>query len=259
MRDERQPANHTYVGPVPSSAPEIPILTLLRDRGSTIRRVRFRNNRSVLLSVSRDGRTLNCHACFREAPPRIVEAIADAVAAPRTSLRRRDALKRLRDWEGTLKGLGQARRSKAPRRRPVDTPETTPLRTLFRKLNREKFGGRLPDIPLRLSRRMTRSLGTVRYRGQGENGAGSGGHGTSPSSVNDSGGRIVEEIAISTDLLRPSNLWLLEDTMLHEMAHAEAWIRHGHRGHGRIWKAIARRVGCRPNAVNDVRVIAGRR
>jgi hypothetical protein len=253
MLHERQPAIGTYVGPVPIKAPGAPILTLLRARGSTIRRIRFRNNRTVLLSVSRDGRTLNCHACFRDAPPRIVEAIADAVGTPRASSRRQDGLTTLRRWDGTREGLEQARRFKAPRPRRVDTPETMPLRALFQRLNREKFGGCLPDIPMRLSRRMARSLGSVRYGGDGIDKAGPEGGGTGPNRGGEPIRRGVEEIAVSAHLLRSSNRWLLEDTMLHEMAHAEAWIRHGHRGHGQIWKAIARRVGCRPNAVNDVR------
>lgn len=244
---------------MPSKAPEIGILTQLRANGSTIRQVRFRDNRVVLLSVSRDGRTLNCHACFREAPPGIVEAIADAVTAPRAAFGRREALRRLREWEGTRAGLERARGLKAPRNQRVNTPETAPLRSLFLQLNLEKFGGRLPEIPLRLSRRMTRSLGTVRYSGVREgNGADPAAGERAGSTLQDTAVRSVKEIAISADLLGPSKRSLLEDTMLHEMAHAEAWIRHGHRGHGRVWKTIARRVGCRPYAVNDVRV-TGRR
>ena len=196
----------------------------------------------MLVSVSKDGRTLNCHACYRDAPPEIVSAIVTVVTVRRNGGSRRAALRTLREWEGTRRGLARARRRKAPRRPGVDGPGTGAIRALFRALNREKFGGRLPEIPLRVSRRMTRSLGTIRY-GPGE-------RSTDP-------GRSVQEIAISADLLRDENRATLEDTLLHEMAHAEAWLLHGHRGHGRVWRRIARRVGCRPRAVNDVRV-AGR-
>lgn len=214
----------------------------------------------MLLSVSADGATLNSHACFRHATPAIVDAVVTVVTRGRGQARRR-ALRTLRDWEGTREGIGRARRRKEPRRPRVDGQETAPLRELYQRLNRDQFDGWLPEIPLRLSRRMTRTLGTVRYGGGGVAASGGPGgrarrearaHGKAPN------GRTVTEIAISADLLRPSNRSLLEDTMLHEMAHAEAWLRHGHRGHGRAWKAIARRVGCRPRAVNDVRV-AGRR
>lgn len=225
-----------YVEPVPTESPADPILAALRSRGAAITRVRYRENRSVLLSVSRDGTTLNGHACFRDAPPRIVDAVVRVVTAPRDTADRRAALRTLREWDGTRRGLARARRA-TPRRRPaVDGPGTGPLRSLFRRLNRRRFGGRLPAIPLRISRRMTRSLGTIRYGLDG----------------------VVEEIAISAALLRPANRAALVDTMLHEMAHAEAWLRHGHRGHGRAWKAIARRVGCRPRAVTDIRVAGPR-
>ncbi|NIP78304.1 MAG: hypothetical protein GWM90_03535, partial [Gemmatimonadetes bacterium] len=80
-------------------------------------------------------------------------------------------------------------------------------------------------MPLRVSRRMTRSLGTIRY-GRGTD-AGEGAAGRVGA------GRTVAEIAISAQLLEPGNRAVLEDTLLHEMAHAEAWLLHGHRGHGR--------------------------
>ncbi|HSH46795.1 MAG TPA: SprT family zinc-dependent metalloprotease, partial [Longimicrobiales bacterium] len=174
-------------------------------------------NRTVLLSISRDGRTLNSHACFRDAPQPVVDAVAIYLTSRRGSTAGRRALEHLRSWEGTRRGLADARRQR-PARRLVrhDGPETAPLRGLFDAFNRERFGGALPRIPLRVSHRMRRTLGSARYGGEG----------------------VVEEIAICADLLLPGNREVLEDTMLHEMAHAEAWIRHGHRGHGKVWKTI---------------------
>lgn len=216
-----------------------PILVALRARRSRIRSVRYRLNRSVLLSVSRDGRTLNSHACFRHAPPDIADAIARFLAARRGSATARQALERIRSWEGTGRGLEHARRKRPAVTGPAsDGPETAPLRALFDRLNRERFDARLPAVPLRVSHRMTRSLGTIRY-GPDAYVAVAGGTGAP---------RMVIEIAISADLLIPRNRASLEDTMLHEMAHAEAWLRHGHRGHGPAWRRIARRVGCTPRA-----------
>lgn len=233
-----------------------PLLAALRTHRSSIRRVRYRTNRTVLLSVSRDGRTLNSHACFQHAPPEIAEAVARFLTARRGSAAARQALERLRNWEGTRRGLETARRERPPTSRPTtDGPDTAPLRALFDRLNRQRFGNRLPDIPLRVSRRMTRSLGTIRYaldegpaaprNGASSNGGEAGrprppGEGAKP--------RSVAEIAISADLLLPRNRAALEDTMLHEMAHAEAWLHHGHRGHGTPWRRVALRVGCVPRA-----------
>lgn len=103
------------------------------------------------------------------------------------------------------------------------------VRALFERYNRERFAGRLPPIPLRVSGRMTRSLGTISYEVEAH-------------------GRGVRGIAISDDLLLAGNEEFLVDTLLHEMAHAEAWLDHGHRGHGAVWRRIAERVGCSPRA-----------
>jgi hypothetical protein len=221
-----------------------PLLSTLRAHGSGIRTIRYRVNRAVLLSVSRDGRTLNSHACFRLAPPEVAEAVAVFLTAPRGSARAARALDRLRSWEGTRRGLETARKARPRRARtPTNGPDVEPLRRLFDDFNHGRFGGSLPDLPLRVSRRMTRTLGTVRYSPEGDG----------------EGPREVVEIAISADLLLPANRAILEDTMLHEMAHAEAWIRHGHRGHGPVWRRIAERVGCAPRATCRTPIARGSR
>jgi hypothetical protein len=118
--------------------------------------------------------------------------------------------------------------------------QRTFLRTLYTRMNAERFGGDLPrDVSLRLSSRMKRRFGHVQY---GRN-----------------GGRTVEEIALNVDLLLPGNERHLLDTLLHEMAHVEAWLVHGHREHGPVWRAIARRVDCEPRACSRVRIRRRRR
>lgn len=212
------------------------VLEALRAAGSRIRAVRYRTNRSVLLSVSEDGLTLNTHVCFREAPRHVLDAVALFLRARRGSPEQARALDVIRGWEGASRGIEMARRVKARRSPPSSERRAgAQLRPLFERFNGERFGGQLPDIPLRVSRRMTRTLGTIAYATEGE-------------------ARVVREIAISADLLRPANAAQLADTLLHEMAHAEAWIRHGHRGHGKVWRAIAARVGCRPRALARTRI-----
>jgi len=212
-----------------------PILAALRARNSSVLRVRYRRNRTVLLSISRDGTTLNSHECFRGAPRGIVDAIVTFVTVPRRAAEYRRALSAIQEWEGAARGLEQARRTRPQRRVRAGGPDAEPLRILFDRYNAAHFGGRLPRIPLRLSRRMTRALGTISY-GEAE------------------GSRIVRDIAISADLLMAGNEEVLRDTLLHEMAHAEAWLRHGHRGHGKVWRRTAERVGCAPTALTRVPV-----
>jgi hypothetical protein len=216
-----------------------PVLAALRQAGSRIRRVRYRLNRSVLLSVSRDGGTLNSHECFREAPAPVVDAIVTFVCAPRRSAEHRRALGVIQGWEGAGRGLAEGRRVR-PRRASGRGTEEALLRPLFDRLNGDCFLGELPAIPLRLSRRMSRTLGTIAY-GTGEQ------------------GRTVLEIALCADLLLPANAPVLVNTLLHEMAHAEAWLLHGHRGHGAVWRRIAERVGCEPRALARSRVARRRR
>ena len=38
----------------------------------------------------------------------------------------------------------------------------------------------------------------------------------------------------------------LKDTILHEIAHALAWKRYNHRGHGAPWKRVCREIGAKP-------------
>lgn len=40
----------------------------------------------------------------------------------------------------------------------------------------------------------------------------------------------------------------IRDTILHEIAHALAWVRHGERNHGPKWKQICREIGATPRA-----------
>jgi hypothetical protein len=223
------------------AAPADPVLSALIALGAPIRKVHYRRNRSVLLSLSRDGTTLNSHECFRDAPGPVIEAIAVFLRSPRGSARHRTALASIREWEGTRTGVERARRQRPPRRPPPGpSQELERLRSLYDRYNGTRFGSLLPPVPLRVSRRMTRSLGTIGY---GER----------------AGVRRVREIAIAADLLLAGNERLLEDTLLHEMAHAEAWLLHGHRGHGRHWRRIAARVGCVPRAISEVRVLRRRR
>src|SRR5690606_33180444 len=71
--------------------------------------------------------------------------------------------------------------------------------------------------------------------------------------------RAVLEIALNVDLMLRANDEHRLDTLLHEMAHAEAYLLYGERGHGPRWRRIARRVGCEPRACSAVRIARRRR
>ena len=217
------------------------MLRELRTRGvSDVRKVRFKANRSRLISLSADRTSLNLHDCFRSAPADVLDAVATFARSLRDSPGYRRAIERMRAWHGAQvegsetddHGVGPCCATAAQRHF---------LAGLYRQLNHSHFGGNLPDLlSVRLSDRMSRRLGHVSYStGRGE--------------------RAVLEIALNVDLMLDGNEHALVDTLLHEMAHAEAWLMHAHRGHGGVWRGIARRVGCEARACSDMHIRRRRR
>jgi hypothetical protein len=195
-------------------------------RGVRLVRVRLRENRTRLLGFGRERGTLNLHAALAEATPEVLDAVA-AFCVSRFRRRRARAAAAIREF------VAAARPHPAPpsrRARCAGTPaERERLLALYRSLNRERFADRLPaEVSVRISGRMRTRLGHFVPR------------------TLDDGSRVAGEIAISRVLLRVASEAELVETMLHEMAHADAWIFHGSRGHDRLWRDCARRAGCPP-------------
>lgn len=226
---------------MPEYTPETFLDALRARRVRYLRRVRFKDNRYTLLSVSRDRSTLHAHRCYRHAPEDVLNAIATFLTVRRSAPEYRQALARIRSWP-TVRTRSTGRSTfgkRPPRRREVPRPGPcagTPaqrqfLWRVYARLNQSHFGGRLPvDVPLRLSSRMTRRFGQVSYY------------------EHPCGVRVVIDLAINLDLMLEGNEAELYDTLLHEMAHIEAWLLHGDAGHGPVWRSIAERVGCEPAA-----------
>lgn len=216
----------------------------IHDRGGgRLARVRFRDSRSTVWSLTRRGTVLNLHDVFRAAPPDLLDAFALlAEEGGVGSARARAAAERIRSWPPLHSALRSSRERHATRRRNGSRAtnccgsreQRHYLRALYRYFNVTRFGGSLPDdIPLRLSRRMRSALGHMRP-GQSTG-----------------GDRYVAEIALNVDLLLGGNGAERIDTLLHEMAHAADYLESGNRGHGPSWRRWARRVGCRPTTLYD--------
>lgn len=212
----------------------------MHERGAfAVRRVRFKPNRSRMISLSGDRRSLNVHECFRAASSDVLDAVATFIRAPARSAEYRGAVQRMRAWwDGQVRfehhGASNGLR---PRACCATREQREFLARTYARLNATRFGGFLPDgIPIRLSNRMSRRFGHVYY------GAGLDGR------------RLIEEIALNVDLMIEGNEMHLLDTLLHEMAHAEAWLVHGHREHGAAWRTVALRVGCEARACSAVRI-----
>ncbi|MEO5511509.1 MAG: SprT family zinc-dependent metalloprotease [Longimicrobiales bacterium] len=208
----------------------------LRSRGVTdVQKVRFKANRSRLISLSADRTSLNLHDCFRSAPSDVLDAVGTFARSLRDSPAYRRAIERMRTWH-VAQVEGSEQDEPVVGRCSATAEQRHFLAGLYRHLNHTHFESRLPDlIPVRLSDRMSRRLGHVSY-------------------TTTHGERAVLEIALNVDLMLDGNERALEDTLLHEMAHAEAWLLHAHRGHGGVWRAIARRVGCEARACSDMHI-----
>jgi hypothetical protein len=206
-----------------------------------LKAVAFRPNRSTIWSLTRRGTVLNLHEGYRDAPARIVRAFAAIAKGPgRRSRSYREATREVREWPGIEVALRRVAARRASTRgappRPAIPPcsgtavERESLRRLYDHLNETRFDGLLPaDLPLRLSARMQTRMGHMLPGGAASQ-------------------RRVVEIALNRDLMARGNGAQRMDTLLHEMAHAAAYLYEGDAGHGPAWRRWARRVGCDPRA-----------
>jgi hypothetical protein len=105
------------------------------------------------------------------------------------------------------------------------------LRRAHEGLNRERFGGTLETIPIRVSRRMKSRLGHYTHR--------------------DPGG-APSEIAISRRHIRRHGWAEAIDTLIHEMVHQWQDDSGLPVDHGRVFRAKANSVGISPRARRDV-------
>jgi hypothetical protein len=204
----------------------------------------WRVNASRLVSLSRDGRRLYLNEALRHAPRGVLEAAAGFAAAALSGRRDPQAVEAIRRWSrgaGRRHLLEVARRARRPRGRRMrrrttvrrcggTTEQGALLHSLYVALNRDRFGGLLPGtLPLVWSYRMTSTLGNCRM-------------------LRTAAGRRVIDIGMNPSLLLAGNEAQLRDTLVHEMAHAAAWITRGDGGHGSAWKEIAVAAGCDPRS-----------
>jgi len=197
-------------------------------------------------SLTQGGVVLNLHLAYRNAPREVLDHFSTIAREDhRGTMAYRNAAASVRGWEGLQPEMDRIRREhrsqrrSASRRRP-GPPGSGPccategqreyLRRIYRYLNQERFGGRLPvDVTLRLSNRMKTRIGQMvpGFR---------------------DGVRQVVEIALNVDLMLEGNGRERIDTLVHEMAHAAAWLFSGGVDHGPTWRRWARHAGCMETA-----------
>ncbi|MFN2604193.1 MAG: SprT-like domain-containing protein [Gemmatimonadaceae bacterium] len=166
------------------------------------------------------------HRGYLDAPEETLRAIVVFVQAKRRSLRNA-ARRELLVYELPATGL----RRPVERVRPEDARMAERLRRAHSTLNRERFGGALSEIPIRVSRRMRSRLGHYTHRDK--TGAGA-------------------EIVISRRHIRRHGWSEAIETLLHEMVHQWQDETGLSVDHGRQFRAKARAVGITPTARRDV-------
>jgi SprT-like family len=182
-----------------------------------------------MLSLNR--RVLRVHRGYAHAPDRVLEAIVRFLNRRVPRALRRAAEREFLQFPVEEHAPTPAGHGRRERPRPGDVLLLHRLETLHRQLNREHFGGRLAEIPIRLSAQMRRRLGEL--------------------SVDIRTGRPIE-LSLSRQHIARHSWAEVEHTLLHEMVHqwqAETGVR---TDHGRVFRQKAREVGVLPAAQRRV-------
>lgn len=181
-----------------------------------VRSLSLTRNRSVMVSVS-DG-ALRVHRVFLDAPEQVHRAIVRFLVSPR----RAERLAARRVLVSVPLGDDEQPAPRAPERtHPDDEKAAGMLAEWHGRYNRERFGGTLRRVEVRVSRRMRARLGHYAPAQHGR----------------------AAEIAVSRRHLRRHGVAEALVTLLHEMVHQ--WQdEQGHPlGHDRRFREKARAVG----------------
>jgi hypothetical protein len=202
-----------------------------------LRGVRVTDNRSVMVSLSSRG-MLSIHRGYAKAPDRVLKAVVRFLKSGTRGAMRRAAEHEILSFktEEHAEGPPLRRRSVDPAR-PGDLYKLVRLRRLYADYNEQHFGGALPELPVRLSGRMSARLGQLSLR-----------HGS---------GRPYE-LTISRRHIDRHGWEEAAHTLLHELVHL--WQHEtGHDvDHGPLFRRKAEAVGVVPSARRTVRAPRGR-
>jgi hypothetical protein len=217
--------------PAPPRAPgersEHEVLAVLRTHGATYRRVVFTRNRRVMISVAGDRATLRMNVAFAAADDGVLAAVAHLYTAGSRGAKKTKAKEAVRRF---IQGIPPHPAPPRPRRRrehPADRPHLERMQAEFDRANRLYFAGRLPRVPIHLSRNMMRRNGHFSSR--------------------------PLEIVISWRLCVHGEEGQAEETMRHEMIHLWQYIEGAAVDHGPAFRRMAHRLDVHPRATRPVR------
>jgi hypothetical protein len=190
-------------------------------------RVRLTTNRTVVVSYS--GGELRIHNSFLGANEDVWKAIITFVHG-RTRVARREARRTILEFPVAPSAEPPRRRRRPERTNPADQSIIRELSSWHTAYNKERFGGTLRSVPIRISRRMKSRLGHYSPASEG----------------------YEPEIVLSRRHIRRDGWEEALHTLLHEMVHQWQDEQGLAVDHGTSFRAKARAVGITPLACRAV-------
>jgi len=190
-------------------------------------RVRLTTNRTVVVSYS--GGELRIHNSFLGANEDVWGAIITFVHG-RNRLARREARRMILEFPVARSAEPPRRRRRPERTNPADVPIIRELSHWHTAYNKERFGGTLRSVSIRISRRMKSRLGHYSPASEG----------------------YEPEIVLSRRHIRRDGFQEALHTLLHEMVHQWQDEQGLPVDHGSSFRAKARAVGITPLACRAV-------
>jgi predicted SprT family Zn-dependent metalloprotease len=211
----------------PGVRDEAAVLAVLRRGGAEYRRVVFTRNRRIMISVGKDRVSLRINEAFAAAPEHVLLAVG-ALYSNARGRKKQQARETVRRFINEMPRVSVEPRG--PKRRPVHPSDRVHLERLqaeFDRVNRQSFGGRLPRVPIFLSRKMRRRNGHFSSH--------------------------PLEIVISHRLCTHGHPGEAEHTVRHEMIHLWQYIEGVEVDHGPAFRRLAHRLDVHPRATRQVK------
>ncbi|HET7459730.1 MAG TPA: SprT-like domain-containing protein [Longimicrobium sp.] len=212
----------------PAARTEAGVLAVLRNHGAPYRRIQFTNNRRTMVSVGKDPHLIRMNHAFATADEGILAAVA-VLYTPGTRGKKKALAKEVVQQFINALPLDSAppRRPRRRRVHPGDRVHLERMQAEFDRANRAHFGGRLPRVPIHLSRVMRRRNGHFSSH--------------------------PLEIVISWRLCAHGEEGQAEETMRHEMIHLWQYIEGAPVDHGPAFRRMAHRLDVHPRATRPVK------
>lgn len=211
----------------PGARSESGMLAVLRRHGAAYQRVVFTRNRRVMISVGRDRTVIRMNAAFAAADEAVLAAVAALYTAGARGRKQEQAKEAVRRFIDAIPASATPPRPRRRREHPADRLHLARMRAEFDRVNRAAFGGRLPRVPIHLSRKMRRRNGHFSSH--------------------------PLEIVISWRLCVHGEAGQAEETMRHEMIHLWQYIEGAAVDHGPAFRRMAHRLDVHPRATRPVK------